>query len=139
MPTSRCGEEIGHGVPADLRAYAKHHFSVTCRSLLESRILHAIEIKHVAASDVSAYVYLAPNAIDYSGYPDCRPEFYENMRRTLELGSKLWTQYGVSIKVETPIIDLSKAEIATLGIQDRGPTGAHLELLPWRRSSLRFV
>ena len=43
------------------------------------------------------------------------------MRRTLELGSKLWSEYAVPIKVETPIIDLSKAEIAALGTRLRAP------------------
>ena len=88
---------------------------------LESRALYSIEVEGTDASDVSASVYMAPNALDYSGYPDCRPEFYENMRRTLELGSKLWSEYAVSIKIETPIIDLSKAEIAALGIRLGAP------------------
>ena len=76
---------------------------------------------------------MAPNALDYSGYPDCRPEFYESMRRSMELGSKLWTEYSVPIKVETPIIDLSKAEIAALGTRLGAPLAAHLELLRGRR------
>jgi 7-cyano-7-deazaguanine synthase len=64
---------------------------------------------------------MAPNAIDYSGYPDCRPEFYEQARRTLEYGSKLWTQYRVPLTVETPIIELSKAEIVELAVRLKAP------------------
>ena len=64
---------------------------------------------------------MAPNAIDYSGYPDCRPEFYSQIKGTLELGSKLWTQYGISFNIETPIISLSKGEIAKLGLRLKAP------------------
>ena len=49
------------------------------------------------------------------------------MKRALDLGSKLWTEYSVPINVETPIIDLSKVEIVALGM--RSPVGIHLELL----------
>ena len=84
-------------------------------------MLHAIEVEGVDASEAAASVYMAPNALDYSGYPDCRPEFYEAVRRTLELGSKLWTEYGVPIGIETPIIDLTKAEIAALGTRLGAP------------------
>ena len=64
---------------------------------------------------------MAPNVLDYSGYPDCRPEFYKSMGRTLELGSKLWSEYEIPINVETPIIDVSKAEIVALGIRLGAP------------------
>ena len=124
-PLGRSSEEIGgHRVPITYVPMRNTIFLSLATAYLESRVLHAIEVECVAASDVSAFVYIATNALDYSGYPDCRPEFYETMRRTLELGSKLWTEYGVSIKVETPIIHLSKAEIAALGIS-LGPPLEH--------------
>ncbi len=120
-PTKRSGEQIGHGVPITYVPLRNTIFLSLAAAYLESRVLHAVEIEGVGASRVSASLYMAPNALDYSGYPDCRPEFYENMRRTLELGSKLWTEFGVPIKVETPIIDLSKAEIASLGTKLGAP------------------
>ncbi len=43
------------------------------------------------------------------------------MKQTLEYGSKLWTQYQVPIAIETPIIELSKAEIAELGVRLKAP------------------
>ena len=120
-PLGRSGEEIGHRVPITYVPMRNTIFLSLAAAYLESRVLHGIEVGCVAASDVSATVYIATNALDYSGYPDCRPEFYDKMRRTLELGSKLWTEYGVSINVETPIINLSKAEIAALGISLGAP------------------
>ena len=120
-PSGRSNKEIGHGVPITYVPMRNTIFLSLAAAYLESRVLYAIEVESVAASDVDASVYIAPNALDYSGYPDCRPEFYENVRRTLELGSKLWTEYAVSIRVETPIIDFSKAEIAALGIRLGAP------------------
>ncbi len=120
-PSGRSGEEIGHGVPITYVPLRNTIFLSLAAAYLESRVLYAIEVESVDASEVAASVYVAPNALDYSGYPDCRPEFYESMRRTMELGSKLWTEYGVPIRIETPIIDLTKAEIATLGTRLGAP------------------
>ena len=120
-PSGRAGEEIGHGVPITYVPLRNTIFLSLAAAYLESRVLHAIEIESIDASDVSASVYLAPNALDYSGYPDCRPEFYKSIRQTMELGSKLWTEYGVAIKIETPIINLSKAKIASLGMKLGAP------------------
>ena len=121
MPAGRSGEEIGHGVPITYVPIRNTIFLSLAAAYLESRVLHAIEVEGVAASGVDASVYMAPNALDYSGYPDCRPEFYDSARQTLQFGSKLWAEYGVPIKVETPIIDLSKAEIAELGTRLGAP------------------
>ncbi len=121
MPSNRPGDQIGHGVPITYVPLRNTIFLALAAAYLESNVLHAIEVEGVAASDVTASVYMAPNALDYSGYPDCRPEFYDKARRTLDYGSKLWTEYGVTIGVETPIIDLSKAEIAALGTRLGAP------------------
>ena len=120
-PSGRSDEEIGHGVPITYVPLRNTIFLSLAAAYLESRVLYAIEVEGADALEVAASVYMAPNALDYSGYPDCRPEFYENMRRTLELGSKLWTEYAVPIRIETPIIDLTKAEIATLGVRLGAP------------------
>ena len=121
VPSDRSAEQIGYGVPITYVPMRNTIFVSLATAFLESQVLHAIEMEGVAASSVTASVYLAPNALDYSGYPDCRPEFYEAMTRALALGSKLWTEYEVPIKVETPIINLSKAEIVALGIKLGAP------------------
>lgn len=62
-------------------------------------------------------IYLGVNAVDYSGYPDCRPEYieaYENMAR---LATKAGVEGNGEIRVHTPLITLSKAEIVQKGIQ----------------------
>ena len=121
VPANRSVEEIGYGVPITYVPMRNTIFLALGAACLESRVLHAIEREGVSASSITASVYMAPNARDYSGYPDCRPEFYDAMKSALALGSKLWTEYGVPIKVETPIIDLSKAEIVTFGMKLGAP------------------
>ncbi len=121
MPSGRPGGEIGHGVPITYVPLRNTIFLALAAAYLESNVLHAIEMEGVDSAEVTASVYMAPNALDYSGYPDCRPEFYDKARQTLDAGSKLWTEYGVPIGVETPIIDLSKAEIAALGTRLGAP------------------
>jgi 7-cyano-7-deazaguanine synthase len=74
------------------------------------------------ARDVDA-VYLGVNALDYSGYPDCRPEFVESFQRTASLALKRGVE-GRPVEVRTPLIDLTKADIVRLGVE----VGAPLEL-----------
>lgn len=96
-------------------------FLTIAGAFLESMALHAIEVEQTPPDELAAYIFMAPNAIDYSGYPDCRPDFYAKMRDALMHGSKLWTQYHVPIDIETPIIHLSKSEIVKLGIELEAP------------------
>jgi len=59
-------------------------------------------------------IYIGANAIDYSGYPDCRPEFFAAFAEMLSKGTKAGVE-GRPIKIETPIIHMSKADIVRLG------------------------
>lgn len=61
-------------------------------------------------------VILGPNAIDYSGYPDCRPSFYKALSKAVRYG----TEKG-DIKIITPIINMSKKEIIKLAIKLKAP------------------
>ncbi len=121
IPQNRAEGEIGFGIPITYVPLRNTMFVSMAAALLESQVLHAIEVGGASPEGIEARVYMAPNAIDYSGYPDCRPEFFEKMKQTLEYGSKLWTQYQVPIAIETPIIELSKAEIAELGVRLKAP------------------
>lgn len=59
-------------------------------------------------------IFIGVNAVDYSGYPDCRPEFVEAFARVANLATKRGVE-GHPIAVEAPLIHLSKAEIVALG------------------------
>ncbi len=96
-------------------------FLTMAAAFLESACLSAIETEGTKPSEMTATVFIAANAIDYSGYPDCRPEFYAAAAETLRLGSKLGTQYGLAMQVTTPLIALSKADIVRLAIEVGAP------------------
>ncbi|MDH3915917.1 MAG: 7-cyano-7-deazaguanine synthase QueC [Chromatiales bacterium] len=59
-------------------------------------------------------IYIGVNAVDYSGYPDCRPEFVTAFQSLARLATKAGVE-GAPIRIETPLIHLSKAEIIKLG------------------------
>ena len=121
IPGDRSSEEIGFGIPITYVPLRNTIFVALAAAFLESGVLHAIEEENVPTDDLKASVYMAPNAIDYSGYPDCRPEFFDQLKQTLQYGSKLWTQYHVPIEIETPIIRMSKAEIVRLALDVKAP------------------
>ncbi len=60
-------------------------------------------------------VYLGANAVDYSGYPDCRPKYFRAFERLARLATKSWVEKGEHVRVETPLLRLSKAQIVRLG------------------------
>ena len=61
-------------------------------------------------------IFIGVNAVDYSGYPDCRPEYIEAFQNMANLATKRGVE-GQLIKIETPLIDLSKAEIIKIGLK----------------------
>ncbi|CAG0932189.1 7-cyano-7-deazaguanine synthase [Planctomycetaceae bacterium] len=61
-------------------------------------------------------IFIGVNAVDYSGYPDCRPEFIKAFERVAKLGTKAGVG-GAGLKIHTPLIKLSKAGIVKLGIK----------------------
>ena len=60
-------------------------------------------------------IFIGVNALDYSGYPDCRPEYIEAFERMANLATKAAVEGRTRIKIHTPLIWLSKAEIVKLG------------------------
>lgn len=75
-------------------------------------------------------IYIGAVAEDSSGYPDCRPEFYEAFQRVIETGTKPDTR----IEIRTPIIHLTKAEIVKKGIELEAPL--HLTWSCYRSSDI---
>ncbi|MDF1543575.1 MAG: 7-cyano-7-deazaguanine synthase QueC [bacterium] len=60
-------------------------------------------------------IFIGANAVDYSGYPDCRPEFIESFEKMANLATRVGVQGG-QIKVSAPLMELSKSEIIKKGI-----------------------
>ena len=60
-------------------------------------------------------IFIGANAVDYSGYPDCRPEFFSSFEQMANIGTKAAIE-GKPFKIHTPIINLKKAEIIIKGI-----------------------
>jgi len=61
-------------------------------------------------------IFIGVNSVDYSGYPDCRPEFIEAFQKAINLGTKSGVS-GDEFTLHTPIIDLTKAEIIQTGTE----------------------
>ncbi len=61
-------------------------------------------------------IFIGVNAVDYSGYPDCRPEFIEAFERTANLATRAGVE-GAGFKIRAPLQNLSKAEIIQAGVK----------------------
>jgi len=63
-------------------------------------------------------IFIGVNSIDYSGYPDCRPEYIESFQKMANLATKAAIE-GNKIKIHTPLIKLTKAQIIREGIKNK--------------------
>ncbi|MDQ6959756.1 MAG: 7-cyano-7-deazaguanine synthase QueC [Mariprofundaceae bacterium] len=94
-------QKTGHGIPVTY---------VPARNLIFLSIATAIaECIHASR------IVIGVNIIDYSGYPDCRPEFFKAFRNVAQLGTRAGVE-GQSFSIETPLIHLKKSEIITMGL-----------------------
>ena len=112
---------MGFNIPITYVPLRNTFFLALSAAFLESQVLYSIEVEEADPKGLEASLYMAPNAIDYSGYPDCRPEYFQQMGEALKYGSKLWSQYGIPMRIETPIIHKSKAEIVKWGMELKAP------------------
>ena len=62
-------------------------------------------------------IFIGVNALDYSGYPDCRPEYIEAFESMANLATKAGVEGRLRVRIHTPLIRLSKAEIVKLGLE----------------------
>lgn len=67
------------------------------------------------------HIFIGVNSVDYSGYPDCRPEFIEKFQTVADYSTSATVVRGVKIKIETPLQILSKKEIVQLGVRLGAP------------------
>ena len=73
----------------------------------------------------SSDIYIGVNALDYSGYPDCRPEYIHAFQTMARLATKAGVEGTTELTIHAPLVALTKAEIITLGTElgvDFGPT-----------------
>ena len=82
-------------------------------------IFLAVAIAVAEARDLDV-VYLGVNALDYSGYPDCRPRFVDAFRTVAALGTKRGIE-GRPVEISAPLIELRKVEIVQLGLRLLAP------------------
>lgn len=101
VPKDRSDADIGHGIPVTYVPARNTVFLSLALAMAETRGAGAI--------------VLGVNAIDYSGYPDCRPEFLAAFGEVARLGTKAGVE-GRPIELVAPLAMLSKAEIIRLGL-----------------------
>ena len=68
----------------------------------------------LAEVESASRIYIGVNALDYSGYPDCRPEYIEAFQEMAQLATRAGVE-GSAIEIRTPLLHLTKAEIVKLG------------------------
>lgn len=102
VPKGRSEHEIGGGIPS---TYVPARNTVFLSlGLAWAEVLGA------------ARIYIGVNAVDYSGYPDCRPEFVHAFEVVANLATRIGTE-GPGLKIVAPLQKLTKAEIVTLGMR----------------------
>ena len=102
VPKQRASKEIAHGIPIT--------YVPARNTIFLAYALAWAEV--IPANDI----FLGVNAIDYSGYPDCRPEFIEAFENLADVGTKAGVE-GRRFRIHTPLIKLSKADIIRKGVE----------------------
>lgn len=102
VPKGRKPEEMGDQIPVT--------YVPARNTIFLSFALAWAEV--LGASDV----FIGVNALDYSGYPDCRPEYIEAYERMANLATRAGVEGSQRLKIHTPLIHLSKAEIIRKGL-----------------------
>ena len=101
VPKGRSDEQMGSGIPI---TYVPARNTV----FLSLALAYA---ETLAAADL----FIGVNALDYSGYPDCRPEYIEAFERIANLATKAGVEGTLAFKIHTPLVHWSKAEIIREG------------------------
>ncbi len=102
VPKGRAADEIDDGIPITY---------VPARNTIF--LSHALAWAEVLWS---SDIFIGVNALDYSGYPDCRPEYIEAFVRMANLATKASVEGGNQLAIRTPLIELSKAQIIRRGL-----------------------
>jgi len=103
VPKGRAAEEMCHGIPVT--------YVPARNTIFLSFALAWAEV--LGADDI----FLGVNALDYSGYPDCRPEFIAAYEKMANLATKAGVEGRQRLKIHTPLMALTKAHIIARGIE----------------------
>ena len=103
IPKGRSDGAIARGIPATY-VPARNTVFLSC-ALAWAEVLGADDL------------FVGVNAIDYSGYPDCRPEYLAAFEAMANLATKAATEDGRRLQIHAPLIDLTKAEIIRRGVE----------------------
>lgn len=101
VPKDRSGHEMGDGIPVT--------YVPARNTIFLSFALAWAEV--LGSSDV----FIGVNALDYSGYPDCRPEFIAAYQAMARIATKAGVEGATELTIHAPLIDMTKAEIVQLG------------------------
>jgi 7-cyano-7-deazaguanine synthase len=101
VPKGRSGEEMSTGIPVTY---------VPARNTIF--LSHALAWAEVLES---ADIVIGVNALDYSGYPDCRPEYIAAFERLANLATRAGVEGRTRVRIHAPLLHLTKAEIVRLG------------------------
>src|SRR5579871_6510564 len=107
VPKGRDLAEMGHGIPVT--------YVPARNTIFLSFALAWAEV--LEANDI----FIGVNALDYSGYPDCRPEFIQAFERMSNLATKTGVEGRTRMRIRTPLIQLSKADIVRLARELNAP------------------
>jgi 7-cyano-7-deazaguanine synthase len=102
VPKDRSADQMGHGIPITYVPARNTIFLALALGWAET----------LGATDL----FIGVNALDYSGYPDCRPEFIEAFERLANLATKAGVE-GSRFRIHAPLLHLSKAEIVRRGLE----------------------
>jgi 7-cyano-7-deazaguanine synthase len=102
VPKGRSATEMGSGVPITY---------VPARNTIF--LSYALALAEVLSSPD---IFIGVNAVDYSGYPDCRPEFIRAFEQLANLATRAGAEEGVRFQIHAPLLSLSKAEIIRRGV-----------------------
>src|ERR1043165_2111828 len=102
IPKDRPMDEISHGIP--ITYVPARNTIFLAFALAWAEVLHAYDI------------FLGVNVLDYSGYPDCRPEFVAAFEKLATLATRAGVE-GKAFTIHTPLIQLTKAEIIRRGLK----------------------
>jgi 7-cyano-7-deazaguanine synthase len=103
VPLDRGDEEISQGIPITYVPARNTVFLALALGYAET----------VGAADL----FIGVNAVDYSGYPDCRPEFIAAFAKLANLATKAGVEKSMSFRIHTPLIRMTKAEIIRRGTE----------------------